>query len=736
MNPFRFKLLAVAIASTASIASANDASIRLDDLVVSASGFEQKITDAPASISVVTREELERKRFSNLAEALSDVEGIDVGQGTGKTGGINISMRGMPSEYTLVMIDGRRQNTSGNVTPNGFGETSTSFLPPVSAIERIEVIRGPMSTLYGSDAMGGVINIITRKVAQEWSGSISADTTYQENRDAGDSHRMNLYASGPLIEDRLGLAVRGSWFERKDANLTFNDGTVISQRGPSPVGAENTTAGIRLTLTPNDQHDISLDFDQARQTYNNDKCQLGSLDGLDRTCTLPALNTANGYEKELKFNRDRLTLSHTGRFAVGTLESSLMVNETETLGRTIPGTIGQAYKNLPSVVGGNPRDLINKDVVLDTKFFTPVGDQHMITVGGQYIDASLQDGIADQKFEQKSWALFAEDEWFLRDDLALTIGGRYDHHDQFGGHLSPRGYLVWSVSDQWTAKGGMSRGYKTPSLNDLHAGINGATRQGEVLTIGNPNLKPETVTSTELGLYFDNQSSVNANATIFHNNFSNKIANGDPITISGNPRIPDGTYSQSVNIDEAVTQGLELAARLPIVDNWSLSLNYTYTDTEQKSGDNSGRPLTLTPKHMANATLDWRVNSDLNLWFKGEYRGKRERFTSSYENLANADGSYSTSQSIYDTLGARLSDYTVFHLGGSYKASSNLTFSASIYNLFDKDFIGDAVRYNTYNDSGGVNGDGFGNSYFHSLAATTGTIEEGRRLWLSAVYNF
>ncbi len=77
----------------------------------------------------------------------------------------------MPSDYTLVLIDGRRQNAPGGVTPNGFGETSTSFLPPYSAIDRIEVVRGPMSTLYGSDAMGGVVNIITRKAGDHWVGT-------------------------------------------------------------------------------------------------------------------------------------------------------------------------------------------------------------------------------------------------------------------------------------------------------------------------------------------------------------------------------------------------------------------------------------------------------------------------------------------------------------------------------------------------------------------------------------
>lgn len=208
--------LASAIALAASFGAQANEPIALGDVVVSASGFEQKITEAPASISVISREDLQQKRYNNLAQALGDVEGIDIGQGTGKTGGLNISIRGMPSQYTLILIDGRRQNAAGNVTPNGFNETSTSFMPPMSAIERIEVIRGPMSTLYGSDAMGGVINIITRKVGKEWTGSLTQDYTYQENRDFGDTRSTSIYASGPLIDELLGLQVRGSLFNREE----------------------------------------------------------------------------------------------------------------------------------------------------------------------------------------------------------------------------------------------------------------------------------------------------------------------------------------------------------------------------------------------------------------------------------------------------------------------------------------------------------------------------------------
>ena len=204
---------AIALSVTATAANGQEAA-QLDNIVVSASGFEQALVDAPASISVISREELQRERITSVADALRNVEGVDVGGQVGKTGGSNISIRGMPSDYTLILIDGRRQNAAGSVTPNGFGETSTSFFPPVSSIERIEVIRGPMSTLYGSDAMGGVINIITRRVDREWVGSVGVESTFNEDRDFGDRREINLYTSGPLVEDTLGVQLRGRLYER------------------------------------------------------------------------------------------------------------------------------------------------------------------------------------------------------------------------------------------------------------------------------------------------------------------------------------------------------------------------------------------------------------------------------------------------------------------------------------------------------------------------------------------
>ncbi|WP_296220132.1 TonB-dependent receptor domain-containing protein, partial [Pseudomonas sp. UBA2684] len=167
-------------------------------------------------------------------------------------------------------------------------------------------------------------------------------------------------------------------------------------------------------------------------------------------------------------------------------------------------------------------------------------------------------------------------------------------------------------------------------------GINGVTGQGRTITIGSPDLEPETTTNTEFGVYYDNLAGFDANATLFHNTFEDKIDGGTPLAncnFTANPNQPgcvsfgssftQESFAQSINIDEAETQGLELAGGWQFAPAWKLSLNYTYTDSEQKSGINQGAPLTNTPEHMAHARLNWNTTDRLTLWFKGEYRGER-----------------------------------------------------------------------------------------------------------------
>lgn len=203
----RATCLGLAIASVSGFSHATLAADRLNSMVVTAAGYEQQVTDAPASISVVTREELENKHYRDITDALQNVPGVVV---TGGGSSQDISLRGMGAKYTLILVDGKRQSTReprpGSDGPGG----EQGWLPPLSAIERIEVIRGPMSSLYGSDALGGVINVITRKVAKKWGGSVTTETTIQEDSDSGDMNQSRFYVNGPLVKDKLGYRFTAS----------------------------------------------------------------------------------------------------------------------------------------------------------------------------------------------------------------------------------------------------------------------------------------------------------------------------------------------------------------------------------------------------------------------------------------------------------------------------------------------------------------------------------------------
>ena len=682
-----------------------DGPVEIADVVVTASGFEQRIEQAPASISLISGEEIRSQRAGSIAELLASVPGVDVGAPVGKTGGMTINIRGMGSDYTLILIDGRRQNTAGSVTPNGFGETSTSFLPPVSAIERVEVVRGPVSTLYGSDAIGGVINIITRKVGDSWAGTASMNATLQGDDEFGNLYGGDLYANGPLIRDRLGLAIRGSYLTREDSALTYETvngvQTPVGGFGRSAAESEIWTAGGRLSLTPHPDHDLWLDLDVARQWYANSNAELGTN------------TTAGGYADALEFNRDQAVLAHDWVLPFGRLENTQSWGRTETIGRIIP----------PGVPGaGGPRTLETESVILDTKF-SSAWRNHTFTVGGQYWDATMVDGVAPQAFEFTQSALFAEDEWRFTDTLALTVGGRFDDHSTFGDQFSPRAYLVWNAADHWTVKGGVSRGFKTPRLEQLAPGINGFGQQGRLPLLGSPGLQPETSTATEIAVFYDNRDDFRASLTLFDNQFEDKIASGTPVVncafgisaadyAAGNypqsgctdvgffPNAP--TFGQSVNIDQAVTRGAEIAARWRATEAWTISANYTWTDSEQKSGSSRGLPLTDTPAHMLNASLNWEASDRLSLWLRGEHRSERYRGQGA---ARNALGDYKA--------------YELFHLGGAFQINDRVTLNAVVYNLLDEDFVS-LIPYGTPV--------AYGSEYANN--------QEPRRLWVSMRVNF
>lgn len=242
----------------ASVASANDEKIssiseptKLETIVVTAAGYEQDVSKAPASMTVITQKELETRQYNDITDILRNTPGVVVsGAGSAQT----ISIRGMGSSYTLFLVNGKRQY-SKDVNPNGDDSGfEKNILPPISAIERIEVIRGPASTLYGSDAMGGVINIITKKVSDEWSGTVELGTILQDSNNSGEIKNGSVYLTGPLIENRLGMQLGLNKQKREE------DSYVGGFRG-----TEIESLNSRLTYLINDQHDLEFEANFTKQ---------------------------------------------------------------------------------------------------------------------------------------------------------------------------------------------------------------------------------------------------------------------------------------------------------------------------------------------------------------------------------------------------------------------------------------------------------------------------------------
>ncbi|WP_241262776.1 TonB-dependent receptor domain-containing protein [Parahaliea mediterranea] len=753
----------------------------MEEMVVTASGYEQKLTDAPASISVISQEDILTRPHANLLDMLKYQEGIDIGTSRDKTGQGTVSMRGLTGEYTLYLIDGKRQNNHGDIYPNNFGGNAFGHMPPAEAIERIEVIRGPASTLYGADALGGVINIITKKVSDEWFGSTSISGTLQENDDFGNDTQVDFTATGPLVEGKLGLGLRGSYYETEASSPTLDPvfdpngerhvRSVGFGGGGRTVESETQEYGLTLTFTPDDRNTLRFDYDSSSQEYDNTPIvdpetgdlsyPLGTKDNIEALWQerRGQLNPRAGYAADQEFTRDWWSLSHEGQWRFGTSYLALSHVDTKNEGRTLPLTVDERlllaqmyygtgdYAGMPEAerkalaeatfLPRPARPLDSSQYTLDARLDIPLEayGSHMLVLGGQVIDGELEDGVFGMESnrpgavqEQKMYSLFVEDSWTPWSPLTVTAGVRYDEHDVFGSQVSPRLYGVYSLNGTWTLKGGVATGYKTPQTTDLYDGITGFGGQGTSPFAGNPELEPETSVNSEVALYWDGEQGHKFNVTYFNTRFEDKIARGDTVMsceVTGGVRpcvnlgaydqLGYTTYSQKINIDDVDLQGVEVAGRYLISERWSLNANYTWTDSEQKSGPEEGQPLTNTAEHMANLTLDWRVLDSLTLSLQGELRSDRYR---GWNNVLDKAQYYE--------------DYDLWNLGIRYAVTEHITLTGRVNNLLDEDFTTYSTEFVDLDGDGVYEADSDEvqfSDHYNVMAA-------GRNYWLSLQFAF
>lgn len=599
----------------------------LDTVVVTAAGFEQNIVDAPASISVIPREHLEQGAYRDLTDALREVPGVIMTPSDNNT--TDISLRGMGANYTLILVDGKRMSTRETQT-NGSTGTDQSWVPPLQAIERIEVVRGPMSSLYGSDAIGGVVNIITRKVPEKWGGSVRLDSTLQSHSRSGNLYQGNFYLAGPLKDEMLGLSLYGVYSHREEDRI---------EQGYNEHTSRGMTA--KLALSPNRNHDITLEAGAARQDYTSTSGK-----------TLPLTDETS----EREFKREHYSLNHSGRWSFGASDSYIQREETRNIAR----------------------DMTIENTVANTLWTMPAFDSHIVTLGAYYNSEELVDTTTNRMSDRTTadrwqYAFFAEDEWQMTDSFALTGGVRMDRDKTAGVNWSPRLYGVWHMAERWTLKGGVSTGFRAPSMRQTLPDWGATSRGGNMY--GNPNLKPEKSLSKEIGVHYTGDNGMRGGLTIFDNEFTDKITRV-PCPSCG----PVNSFGRSAttytNVDDAITRGVEASLSTPLSRTWTMNSSYTYTYSEQKSGEYAGNPLNQLPKHLFNLGLNWAPNDRLGGWIKLTYRGKESDPT---QGISASDIMAPSS--------------TFIDVGGSYAVNKNLTMYAGIYNLTDKDVFYDDYGY-------------------------------------------
>ncbi|MCE3039683.1 TonB-dependent receptor domain-containing protein [Helicobacter anatolicus] len=727
-------LVTLLATSSVSLILAQEKEMRLDKIVTSASGYNQDIKDAPASISVVTREEVESKPVRDLAEAVSLVPGVSIDQSIGKTGGYDISIRGMPASYTLILMDGKRQNTTSAGFPNGFTEAFAGFMPPIAAIERIEVIRGPASTLYGSDAIGGIVNVVTRKQLDSWSGSLTLDSVFQEDSAFGNLYGASLWLGGPLDRAKkwtLSLRARDQYRAAVPTSalkvVPSNNGDNTTAGRNVIIGlseSNNSSFGIRLGYQMDPKNYFYLDFDHGLQWYDNSQSLLGTI------------GSRGGYKKNVFFMRNNVIFAHQGKYENFQTDTSLQYLSTLNYGRVI--TSSAVPKGSPLV--GEDRGLLGQDVIFEHRGVFHIAESSVITLGGRYWFSSLIDKIVpvNSFLYHHNLALFAENETILRDDLALQLGMRGEYNSSFGFHVSPRAYLVWNIlqsghsnrDSNLVLKGGISTGYKTPTVIQLTKGINGLTGQGTTPTYGNPDLKPESSINYETSLSYENKF-IDTGITGFFIQFRDKIqttsvANGVQIPVSGGGACSaaSGNCSYSINADSAISYGVESYFGIKPLGvgygNIDFNLSYTYNHTEQTSGVARGLPLTGIPEHTFNGAINYGMPFGLAFYLRGELRANQLR---TY--IGGRSGSSASNQNDLDQFLAKnpniskyYKPYFLLHLGGSYALNKTLRLNFGIYNLLNWDFVdyvqaSDGNYYNNYN-----------------------YIREGRRYYLSLSMDF
>lgn len=558
------------------------AEITLDPIVITASGYAQQISESPATMTVITGHDLSNRPYGTLVDAFRRLPGLAVGP-PARDGSPSISIRGMSQPYVLLMVDGKPLSASEDAAYNGYGlGAKIGFLPPVQVIDRIEIIRGPMSALYGSGASGGAVNVITRPVPETWSGSFGLGLARRAGQDDNSvSHETRLSYGGPLIHERLGVRLY-TLRERRHENSRTAAGMAAIDERLSYGGT------VRWHATENQ----TLDLDMSGTRLRDDRDGLTTGIIRDRRA---------GLTHRIDWDSGAETVSH-------------LIHETTDLDAD--------YRS-----GHDALAFVSRSTV-------PLGAHHLSFGFEHRRERTRHDPerLPDSAITSpRRWhqALYAEGRFALAPNVTATLGLRYDHNEKYGAQLTPRLYAVWHPTPGLTIKGGFGSGYRVPALKQADSNVwEPSGGDGRSRDRGYSALKPEKSTNYELGVIWEGADGLQLGLTAFHTRFRNRISRVNlcqtPDGASPSCYLGGAPYvavTQYRNEDEARLRGIEATFDLTL-QSVDLSANYTWSDSRVTRGRNTGEAFNNLPRHMLNLAADWRVNDMLGLWAQARYRSR------------------------------------------------------------------------------------------------------------------
>ena len=597
------------------------------EVVVTANRVATPENQVGSAISVITSEQLADRQDAVVSDVLRDVPGVSVTRSGGLGSATEVRIRGAETDQTLVLIDGIEANDPSFASVFDFGHLLTSD------VERIEILRGPQSAMWGSDAVGGVINIITKR----GTGPIGATASYEAGR--YNTHQVIANVSG--AGDMYDFSLNGTRLE--------TDGFSTAPEGVEDDGYDNTTVSFRGGLVPT--RDLRFDL-VLRDTKTSKDTDAQVFD------FPPGPNYGKLVDADL--------VSETDQF-LGRLQGKLNTFEglwDHTLGATLTDTDNNNRENgfrTSRNSGKKIKYFYQSDVFFDTPDFGDGEHTFSVALEHEHEEFSQRGATSDaprnQDQEADTDSVVAELRSGFLDTLFLTAAVRYDDNERFKNSTTYRftgSYLILQSASRLHASYG--EGVKNPSFLQLYGFFPNSFQ-------GNPDLKPESSEGWDAGI---EQTILNGRASFDVTYFDVDLTDEIVDVFSVFPFTVENADGRSTR------RGVEVSLTARITDALDLAGSYTYTNSK----DAQGEPELRRPKNTASLNLnygfaDGRGNVNLGARYVGS---RRDNDFADYDPVT------------FGPTVIKLDSYTLVNIAASYRFNKHLRLFGRVDNLFDKDY--------------------------------------------------